>query len=184
MKKQLFSILLIVLSLTGMAQKNGRSLQKSIVTLSLVSPGLTFETAINNNQSLYFSSLMGIGYRYESINGRSQSDFIVSPVVLANFRSYFNLDKRSRAGKSTHYNSGNYIGFMVAHQFEPIKKSDNIFFTNESVTTLGPIWGIQRNNTFSFGLNLGVGALISPSQTAFGVIGGLNFGLNLSKKSR
>ncbi|MEQ8925830.1 MAG: hypothetical protein RLO81_08460 [Fulvivirga sp.] len=90
---------------------------------------------------------------------------------------------------------------MTNYTFTSISGEESIShaFNNRRGLSIGPVWGIQRNGTVSFGLSLGLGLQVyeqdnytrnfnntviekrTVSGSEFGVIGSFNLGLNLSK---
>jgi hypothetical protein len=146
------------------------------------------------NTSAYFS--------YSSTFG-TQGGIYFDPAAKAQYRYYYNAEKRTAKGKRTEMNSLNYVGGLVQTIFTDAAYIDD--HVNEDkrrpVNTIGIIWGFQRNGSkhFSLDLNLGVGYLFgkgtkldevnwtpysSPVSEVTGIVSlNLGFWLNSKKKS-
>ena len=135
---------------------------KPLYSLSVLSPTLGLEKSMGTNQSFTFSIGNSIGYG--STNGLKSKLFM----LRGEYRHYYNLEKRRDEGRlSTNY-SGNYIGLFAEPSF--------IFVKGEEATNLyaGGVWGIQRNYTSHFHLDLSVNAGIG--QNGFETKAGLRLG--------
>jgi hypothetical protein len=77
-------------------------------------------------------------------------------------RYYYNLEKRKRLGKSTHF-SGNYFAFETSAGYNRYNKSVAIYFPNASgnnfMYSAGILFGIQRKigKRVYFDFNVGIG---------------------------
>ena len=91
-------------------QQEKVTLEKTIVSLNLLAPGISIEAAIAEQQSFYFNAALSIYFRSETFNGRTTSEFSTSPYLMGQYRSYYNLDKRQLLGRKTAYNSGKLLG--------------------------------------------------------------------------
>lgn len=75
----------------------------------------------------------------------------------ADFRYYYNLAKRRYAGKSTFYNSGNFLALDMQY-FTPAFNSKNV--SKSYMIMASPYWGIRNvsRSSWLYELNLGVNA--------------------------
>ena len=139
--KILTSLILLLITLNLSAQNS-----KALYSLSLLSPSLGFEKYTAENNSLKFSigSLTGIG---------SKDGFQTKTIeIKGEYRHYYNLEKRRDEGRlSTNY-SGNYIGLFAEPTY--------IFVKGDEATNIyaGGVWGIQRNYSSHFHLDLSLNA--------------------------
>jgi hypothetical protein len=191
MKKILFIFLLFISQISLGQTADERfdeviNLEKTIVSLDLLTPGLTIEAAIGTQNSLMVSASTGFAfYASSTSNGQSESTFVFVPIFMAQYRGYYNLQKRAKQGKRVSFNSGNYLGFHVAYQGRAINDFDENIFEVQNGIILGPVWGLQRNGTVTFDLNLGPGLFATNNNsTEFTIIGNLKVGLNLTKLFR
>ena len=83
------------------------------------------------------------------------------PAAKAQYRYYYNAEKRSEKNKRTEMNSMNYVGGLVQTVFTDVAYTDDHVHEDKRrpINTIGIIWGLQRNGSkhFSLDLNLGVG---------------------------
>ncbi|MEN9961348.1 MAG: hypothetical protein RL045_1601 [Bacteroidota bacterium] len=149
--------ILFVIALQVSAQE-----RKPLYSISVLSPSISMENRIQENNSLKFSIGNSIGYG--STNGLQSKLFF----LRGEYRHYYNLEKRRDEGRlSTHY-SGNYIGLFAEPSF--------IFAKGEEATQMyaGGVWGIQRNYTSHFHLDLSLNAGIG--QNGFETKAGVRLG--------
>ena len=159
MKKLILAFLLLATHTsfsqeTESGQSEFMQLERSIVSLDLLSPGISFEAAVGRKSSLYTS--LTLKPLFEGTSPPDQpgnSSFILNPVIFGQYRKYYNLEKRYKAGRNTAYNSGNYFGLHVGYQsgaeiYDEYRGSLDM----DGGINIGPVWGIQRNGTFTFNL--------------------------------
>ena len=99
---------------------------------------------------------MGAGFAYRSTNGNS--GYAVFPNLQAQYRFFYNLNKRMEKGKKVSENSGNYITALADITGGNALLGDLVSRANYAVF-VGPAWGLQRvyNSGFKLNLNLGAG---------------------------
>jgi hypothetical protein len=151
------SLILLLVALQASAQEI-----KPVYSLSILSPTLGVEKSLRANQSLKFSIGNSIGYG--SKNGFQNKLFL----LRGEYRHYYNLEKRRDEGRLSTTYSGNYVGLFAEPSF--------IFAKGEESTNLyaGGVWGIQRNYTSHFHLDLSINAGIG--QNGFETKAGLRLG--------
>lgn len=154
-----YPIALIILLFTWQASAQE---SKPVYSISILSPALGVEKNLGTNQSLKFSIGNSIGYG--SKNGFQNKLFL----LRGEYRHYYNLEKRRDEGRLSTTYSGNYVGLFAEPSF--------IFAKGEEVTNLyaGGVWGIQRNYSSHFHLDLSVNAGIG--QNGFETKAGLRLG--------
>jgi hypothetical protein len=135
------------------------TVEKNQFKIDFLSPGITYEHGLSTNNSLFTELGLGLGYKYDDYFG---STFIAYPFVLAEFRHYYNFERRNRKGKNVSRNSGNYLGFNAIYNFEPITNQQQNFVGS---TNLSALYGFQRTykSGFNLGLQAGVGYSIAKS---------------------
>jgi hypothetical protein len=136
----------------------------SLTKLTFLDPGISREIRIAPLQSVFLQAFMATSayFSYSSTFGTNGGVYF-DPAAKAQYRYYYNMEKRVEKEKRTERNSMNYVGGSAQTVF-----TDGAY-TNEHVNederrpvnTIGIIWGLQRNGAkhFSFDLNLGVGYL-------------------------
>ncbi|MEY5069880.1 MAG: hypothetical protein RLZ47_1742 [Bacteroidota bacterium] len=85
--------------------------------------------------------------------------FLMTPVITAEPRLYYNLEKRAAKNKSTEGNSGNFLALKTSYHPDwfVISNMDNVEVISD--ISIIPTWGIKRNLSkrlnFETGLGLG-----------------------------
>jgi hypothetical protein len=173
-----------------------------ITKLTFFNPGISYEARVGRLQSVYVQAFMNTTAYYTwSSNFGSQGDIYFDPAATAQYRYYYNAVNREAKGKRTAMNSLNYVGGVVETIFSrAVMDEFNLPEADRRpVTTLGVVWGLQRNGLrrFSLDLNLGIGYLFtkgtvykggysyepqSVNVSRFTTLGQLNLGFWLNKK--
>lgn len=76
---------------------------------------------------------------------------MASPFGRAQYRYYYNLEKRLAKNKSIRVNSAAYIAPSISYYMKPI--NDGSYLSNYDGLTAGAVWGFQK--TYKSGMNLG-----------------------------
>lgn len=124
------------------------------LTANLIMPSLEWEISTGEKSTVDFTAGTAFAYRRSG----SQSGYALFPVFNAEYRYYYNLNKRMERGRKTSDNSGNYFGAISSITGgNPILGS----LTNAAdyEVFIGPSWGLQRayNSGFKWNLSLGAG---------------------------
>ncbi|MFL5742006.1 MAG: hypothetical protein ACJ75B_17410 [Flavisolibacter sp.] len=79
-----------------------------------------------------------------------------SPAVSAEYRFYYNYQKRLERNKDIRNNGVNYAGYLLLYTFRPIGVKDYLT-ANTRILITGPVWGFNRalGNKILFNLTLG-----------------------------
>lgn len=153
MKNYILVVFILVSSL-GFSQENA-GVEKSQFRINMLVPGITYEHAVSEKSTLLGEIGTGFVYSYNSKDG---GDFSMFPYASAEYRHYYNFEKRVKKGKNTLNNSANYITFITN-----VNSGKAIIGKKESASDyyvgFGPAWGMQRTykSGFNLDLNLGVG---------------------------
>ncbi|MEO7976523.1 hypothetical protein [Flavobacterium sp.] len=177
MKNNYFILLLSLIScFTIQAQEEAvTTVEKNQFKINFLFPGFVYEHGFSARNTLYSEAGLGVGYRYNSFYGESNTYF--SPFIHEQFRHYYNLEKRANKGKRTAHNSGNFIAMSAVYTFQSI--STNTHYAEYSPSlTLAPVWGFQRTykRKFNLELNLGAGVNIDQFDTEFAPIANFTLG--------
>lgn len=158
---------------------------KSVTNLSILSPALTHEMAIGKNQTIFLAAELGTISRSEEINNKFESYFGMMPKLTADFRNYYNFEKRQMKGKSINNNSGNYLALRANYTFDPVVNKDQFPNFNKGFS-VGGVWGIQRvyNSGIYLGLSLGVGYLFGDQKFDTVGMGDFHLGFNLGSSKK
>lgn len=151
MKRLLFSILFLT-TLVSFSQETTTNSQFS---LNLLAPSAEYELAVSDNSTVDMNLGIGFAYHKSSYSGEA---FGIYPGFEAQYRYYYNFEKRADKGKKASENSGNYIaGLASITGGKPI--IGDLQYSNDYGGFVGPAWGLQRvyNSGFKLNLNLGIG---------------------------
>lgn len=157
MKKYII-IIINLLGILNLSAQNKTAVEKNLIKLNLLLPGVVYEHGFNEKNTLYSELSIDFGYRNNSFSGNS---WIFLPFINEQFRHYYNLEKRSLNGKRTAGNSGNFLALNAIYNFKSFSTNDNNYGYNDSSFIIAPVWGMQRTykHNFNLGLNAGVGYL-------------------------
>jgi hypothetical protein len=161
-------VLLLAISTKSFSQYKGEPNTTDVTIVNFLSPGVSYEKTIGK-----FQTLFGRAYASGSLNV-AYSDyfgdsfyFTVDPAATLQYRYYYNYTQRRDKGKRTDMNSLNYISPTFETVFTKEALSD-MHYTEEHrrpVSTVGLLWGMQRNyeKRFSLDLSLGLGYLFAKA---------------------
>ena len=198
MKLKAISILTLLLaSISSFSQEETDIV--NLTKITFLNPGISREIRVAKLQSIYLQAFMNTSayFSYSSSLGTDGGVYF-DPAATAQYRYYYNAKKRAEKEKRTEMNNLNYITGLVETIFTTAAISDG--HLNEEgrrpVTKIGAAWGIQRNGTkrFSLDLNLGLGYVFakgteydingftkSSPVSQFTLLGQLNLGFWLGK---
>ena len=193
MNKLIGTLALISIAFASNAQQftaqDEATTTKSVTNISILSPAITHEMAVSKNQTIFISGdLNGIA-RYEEIGNTNprtiNSYYGLAPSVTADFRNYYNFNKRLGKGKNINNNSGNYLALRSEYRFAPVINKDQ-FPTYNGGFALGGVWGIQRvyRSGIYLGLSLGAGFLFGDKKFETTGMGDFHLGFNIGSSSR
>lgn len=162
MKKTL-TIAIVTFALSLSAQEKA-SVEKSVTGIQIGFFGAEFynearladKWSLRNGVALYPSIWGGDLY--------NKTGFALAPAISVTPKYYYNLQKRSNAGKNISHNSGNYISasleyvpnWFVISNVKGIEVNEMISFV--------PTWGLRRNFAknfnYEFKAGLGIGKIL------------------------
>jgi hypothetical protein len=170
MNKTTTAIGLIILLFTSksFAQDSVPSVEKSIIGVQAGPFGawINYEFKLTNQLSLRAEAGITTEYWYsgDRHHGKSNIDqgWAYNPVITAETRWYYNLNKRVKKRRSINENSGNFLSL-------PVSFHSDLFFikTNEetsasldrNILSIVPTWGIRRTigKHFDYETAIGLG---------------------------
>lgn len=125
---------------------------------------------------------MGTGFALVSGDAYGGTEFGIFPTFTAQYRNYYNLEKRLSKNKNVSNNSGNYIALHSAiYGGKPI--IGDLESTANYAVAVGPVWGLHRvyGGGFKLNLNLGLGyGFNDQGDSAFGPLIGFQLGWLIS----
>lgn len=199
MKLKLFGLFVLIFIATNSFSQEETDIT-NLTKITFLNPGLSREARIGKLQSIYLQAFMNTSayFSYSSSLG-TDGGIYFDPALTAQYRYYYNSEKRASKGKRTEINNLNYVSGIIETAFSKAAISDGDI--NEEnrrpVTKIGAVWGIQRNGIrrFSLDLNLGIGYVFakgtkydeatwlpySSRVSQFTTLGQLNLGFWLNK---
>jgi len=101
----------------------------------------------------------------------------------AEYRYYYNFEKRLEKGKDILNNGANYVGFMALYMTKPLGKNKDLPYITSALIT-GPMWGFNRplGTRVLFHLDLGpvLQHEIDVKNTGMTLYGDVRFGVKLN----
>lgn len=178
--KNKLCLLFSLIALNALQAQETPSVVKNQYKINALVPGFVYEHGFDTKNTLYSELSTGFGYKNNSYYGGA---FYLYPTLTAQYRHYYNLERRNDKGKVTTHNSGGYFGFSADYFFQSISVSKNSYSHTIPSLTAGPVWGFERTykRKFNIGLNLGVGANIDRCNTEIVPITHFSLGWVLGK---
>lgn len=166
MKNSLLCALFVSAFFSVNAQSD-KNVEKGLFKVNALLPGVSYELGVGKNTSFNFDAALLFSLRG---GNRRDTEFGLYPAVGADFRYYYNMDRRLGKGKNILGNSGNYLAvanqFFLGNAIVGDLDFNSNFYYNSAV-----VYGIQRMRPkgFYWGVSFGPGVFVSD----FGVAGGL-----------
>lgn len=162
--------LLCVLFFTAnsFAQDDDNADVTDVTKVTILNPGFSYEKKIGRNQTIYTQAFMNLSALAEGdFYGTTDYTFFLDPAFTAQYRYYYNLNKRMNNDRRTEMNSGNYVAAIYEGLFSrmPVSVSYSEESNRRLISRMGVVWGLQRNyaKRFSLDLNIGLGYLAGKS---------------------
>lgn len=164
--KRVVLIILCCLCLSMSFAQGISKVERVQFRLNFLTPGAEIEFGVTNNSTALLNAgfLWGIGSS-ESVNGTTETNFAILPIIDAQYRYYYNLNSRKEKGKNISKNSGNFIALKGTYYFtesflETLEGDEENLVTDESdLSAIGIVYGIQRTyfDWLHMGLEGGIG---------------------------
>jgi hypothetical protein len=171
--KKYISILLFLLIVNSVFSQKDSDIQNQFLVNALW-PGVSYELGVAKSSSLKLDAAVSLG-----VLSFDDSGFDVFPRLDAQFRHYYNFDRRRSKDKSTAGNSGNFFGLhgyytsdisLLGSDYDP-ELLNIILFGPAAFETfyIGATYGLQRTyaSGFNWGWQFGLG-IISVDYTETG----------------
>jgi len=153
------TMLAIILLMASKITAQSASVEKSIWGVQTGFLGVWLHNESRLSNELVLRSEIGFDGGYRSSDLFGYSYYVLAPVITAEPRWYYNLEKRNKKVKNIKKNSANFVGVKLS--FHPdwftISNEDDISITNQF--SFIPKWGIKRTlgNHFTYEVGIGVG---------------------------
>ncbi len=193
-----FLVVLLAVSTVGYSQTkyNVRDITKA----NFLNPGLSYEKSLNKNQTLYLNGFINTFFTFTISSSLGNSSAVLfEPSFNAQYRFYYNFEKREGNKKTTDLNNLNYVAPIYELNYTRRNFLANYISENKAraVNKIGAVWGLQRNypRRFCLDFNVGLGYLFTNGTTIDNsnnfikknisqptMLGHLNLGFWLNKK--
>lgn len=177
-----FIFLLFVCSFSVMCQEV-KNTRKEVWRVNILNPGIEYE--MSTGKSSVISLGLGIGYSvsypHSSLGDRSGFISSFNPFFDAQYKWFYNFDKREKKSLKINNNSGNFIAARILTRGESLFGNSN--GTENIDFAIGPTWGIQRVYGEKFHFLFDLGPIyyfdINGRKGFFPLMIQINFGINL-----
>lgn len=177
--KKLLLLSFCLFSFVSINAQDQPFVENGMLSVNFLLPGLEYETGLSNKTTLDLRTGIGFG-----LSGGSDRDteYGIFLNAHAQYRYYYNFNKRLDKNKNIANNSANYLALNASFGFgEPIIGDLQVSPNLSGV--VGPVWGLQRyyNSGFKLDLNLGGGYGFNDlGESFFSPIIGIKLGWLLS----
>lgn len=172
---------LISLLVSDASAQFGKNCELRQFKVNLINPGLEYEMALGTNTTLDVKA--GLQVALDPLVSDVYGELGFFPAVAAQYRYYYNFDKRQRNRKQIYGNSANYVAPAIA-AFLP----DTRTIANEVVKGAfgytGLVTGLQRsyNSGFNFSVDVGAAYYIGHFNGEIYPVANLSIGWIFSEK--
>jgi len=161
------------------AQEDSSPATENVARLTLLNPGVAYEAKTGKTNSLMLHAFLNSSFAVETdfFDGTDDIIWYVDPSLSAQYRFYYNLQKRMESGKRTAKNSANFIapvyeGYLTKR---PLDASESEYENRRVISVIGAVWGMQRNYAGRFSLDLYAGPGVGFGKTYdYGIQGSRN----------
>jgi hypothetical protein len=156
-KKILLSIVVSLIYLAGNSQT--ASVEKSTYGVQTGLLGIWVHNEIKLTNQIALRTELGMNAGIFGGDFYPKTGFLMTPVITAEPRWYYNLEKRQSKSKNIAGNSGNFVSLQTSYHpnWFVISNYDNLKTFN--LITIVPTWGIKRNigKHFTYETAIGIG---------------------------
>jgi hypothetical protein len=155
LKNTIFSVL-ITFSLVGYAQDTV-SVESSVYGIQTGFLGIWAHNEARLSNSMALRTEIGFDSGIWANSFYDGVGFLMTPVITAEPRYYYNLGRRNRKGKSIDGNSGNFLSLKTSYHPDwfVISNQDNVEIISD--ISWVPTYGIRRNIGKHFNYETGIG---------------------------
>lgn len=121
--------------------------------INIFLPGMSYEQKITRLSTLNIDIYMDALLVWPDKWLEQTFQVFFTPSFKAEYRTYYNLDRRFARGLRTANNNGNYFAPVYIGRYSIVNEYDPYKWVNE----LGAVWGFQRSYPSGFSLDFNVG---------------------------
>lgn len=156
-KKILLSLIVSLMYLAGNSQT--ASVEKSTYGIQTGLLGIWVHNEMKLTNQIALRTELGMNAGIFGGDFYPKTGFLMTPVITAEPRWYYNLEKRQSKSKNIAGNSGNFVSLQTSYHpnWFVISNYDNLKTFN--LITVIPTWGIKRNvgKHFTYETAIGIG---------------------------
>ncbi len=160
--------------------QSDKNVEKGLFKVNALYPGVSYELGVGKNTTFNFDAVILFALRGGSDR---DTEFGLFPGVGADFRYFYNMDRRLGKDKNIFGNSGNYIG--VANKFNPGDAViGNLDFVSSFYYSAAIVYGIQRMRPkgFYWGVSFGPAVFVDDYDAGAGLAIDVKLGWVLGKR--
>lgn len=152
-----FLLTLTYVGPTITAKSQNASVEKSTSGIQAGVVGTWFYNEAKLSDKISLRSELGLDAGIFGASNFYEAGFIMIPVICAEPRYYYNLNKRVTRSKSIAGNSGNFVSLKTSYNPNWFVLSNNIYLRAVNQISIIPTWGIKRNVGNHLTLETGIG---------------------------
>ncbi|WP_297868340.1 hypothetical protein [uncultured Flavobacterium sp.] len=155
MKKTIWSLVVLCFSITIKSQN--ASVEKSVFGIQTGFLGIWVHNESKLSNQIALRSEIGFDSGIWGGDFYDKTGFLMTPVITAEPRWYYNLNTRVSKSKKIDGNSGNFISLKTSYHPDwfVISNYDNLAIISD--ISIVPTWGIRRNIGKHFNYETGIG---------------------------
>ena len=157
MKRILFTIALC--GMTLIAKSQTANVEKSTYGIQTGFLGIWVHNESKLTNSIALRTEIGFDSGIWGGSFYDGTGFLMTPVITAEPRWYYNLNKRESKSRRIDGNSGNFVSLKTSHHPDwfVISNTDNVSIISD--ISIVPTWGIRRNvgKHFTYETGIGIG---------------------------
>ena len=152
-----FFLAIALCGLTIPVKSQNASVEKSIFGVQTGFLGVWVHNESRLSNQVVLRSELGFDSGFWGGDFYDKTGFLLTPVITAEPRWYYNLDKRQNKSRRIDGNSGNFISLKTSYHPDwfVISNYDDINIISD--VSIVPTWGIRRNIGTHFNYETGIG---------------------------
>jgi hypothetical protein len=107
--KYFITLVFVILVINATAQKDEEGSVTDIIKITLLNPGFSYEKALGQFQTLYVQAFMNTSATRSESFYATEIKYYFDPAFTAQFRFYYNYNRRKERRLRTELNNLNYI---------------------------------------------------------------------------
>ncbi len=174
-------LMILLLCSTGIAAQFGKNCELRQFKINLLNPSLEYEMALGVNTT--FDIKVGVQIAIDPAESDVYNNLDFFPTIAAQYRYYYNFEKRQKNRRQIYGNSANYVAPAVAMFFPGTRTIDNQV-TKNNLSYAGVVTGLQRSydSGINFSFDAGAAYYLGTSNDGIYPVVNLSIGWIFSEK--